>query len=151
MSDIVAKQMRYWNEFLARARRNGNEIVSSRGPYISTSNELLANVGGCAGVVFRAWMNRREGFIAVALYLYDAGKHDAYRSLEMKRSAIDAALGDQVSEWRQPGAGRPAGYVALVKKYADPTDESDWETQFEWLNETLERFDRVFRPIVKRI
>ena len=151
MSDIVAKQMRYWNEFLARARRNGNEIVGSRGPYIPTSNELLVNVGGSTGVDLRAWMDRRDGFIAVALYLYDAGKHDAYRSLEMKRSTIDAALGDQVSEWRPPGTGRPAGYVAPMMKYADPMDESDWETQFKWLNETLERFDRVFRPIVKRL
>ena len=82
---------------------------------------------------------------------YDAGKHDAYRSLEMKRSTIDAALGDQVSEWRPPGTGRPAGYVAPMMKYADPMGESDWETQFKWLNETLERFDRVFRPIVKRL
>ena len=151
MSDLVAKQLRYWNEFRVHVRRNGKGVVGARGPYKSTSNELLENVGGGAGVVLRAWMNRREGFIAVALYLYDAGKHDAYRSLEMKRSAIDAALGDQVSEWRQPGAGRPAGYVALMKKYADPTDESDWETHFVWLQEKLERFDEVFRPIVKRL
>ena len=151
MSDLVAKQLRYWNEFRVHVRRNGKGVVGARGPYKSTSNELLENVGGGAGVVLRAWMNRRGGFIAVALYLYDAGKHDAYRSLEIKRSAIDAALGDEVSEWRQPLAGRPAGYVALMRRYADPMDESDWETQFVWLQEKLERFDAVFRPIVKRL
>ncbi len=151
MSDIVNQQLRYWNEFLAQARRGGKDVVGAGGPYESTANELLVNVGGGAGVVLRAWMNRREGFIAVALYLYDAGKHDAYRSLESNRSTIDAALGDQVSEWRQPGAGRPAGYVALTKKYADAMDETDWEIQFEWLQEKLERFDVVFRPIVKRL
>ncbi len=151
MSELVAQQLRYWNEFLAYVRRSGKDVVGARGPYKSTANELLVNVGGAAGVDLRAWMNRREGFIAVALYLYDAGKYDAYRSLEMKRSAIDAALGDQVSEWRQPGAGRPAGYVALMRRYADPMDESDWETQFVWLQEKLERFDTVFRPIVKRL
>ena len=87
----------------------------------------------------------------MALYLYDAGKHDPYRSLEIKRSAIDAALSDRFSEWRQPGAGRPAGYIALMRRYADMMDDPDWETQFVWLQEKLERFDTVFRPIVKRL
>ena len=133
-------------------------LVPESRTYRPLTSCLSINVGGSPVLsrfalvsIFRAWMDRRDGFIAVALYLYDAGKHDAYRSLEMKRSTIDAALGDQVSEWRPPGAGRPAGYVAPMKKYADPMDESDWETHFVWLQEKLERFDEVFRPIVKRL
>ena len=148
MSEIVERQMLYWNELLDRTRHNGNEIVGARGPYESTSNELLVNVGGGTGVDLRAWTDRREGFVAVALYLRYEGKHEAYRSLEMQRSAIDSALGDQVSEWRRPGAGRPAGYVAIMRRYADPMDESDWEDQFGWLQAKLERFEVVFRPIV---
>ena len=93
MSDLVAKQMRYWNEFLAHAQRNGNGIAGAMGPYESTANELLVNIGGGGGVSLRAWMNRREGFVAVALYLYDEGKHVAYSSLETKRSVIDARVG----------------------------------------------------------
>ena len=151
MSEIVERQMLYWNEFLARTQRSSNKIAGARGPYKSTSNELLVNIGGGSGIDLRAWMNRREGFIAVALYLYDAGKHNAYRQLEMKRSTIDDALGDQASEWLPPGLGRPAGYVATTKKYADPMDEADWETQFVWLQEKLARFDTVFRPIVKQL
>ena len=58
------------------------------------------------------------------------------------------ALDDQSSEWRRPGKGRPAGYVALTQRFADPMDESDWPTQFNWLRVKLERFDAVFRPIV---
>ena len=38
-----------------------------------------------------------------------------------------------------------------MRRHADPMDESDWETQFVWLQEKLERFDAVFRPIVKRL
>ena len=87
------------------------DVVGALGPYETTGNELRVNIGGGVGVELRAWMDKRDGFIAVSLYLYDAGKYDAYRSLEMKRSAIDAALGDQVLEWRQPGAGRPAGML----------------------------------------
>lgn len=151
MSEIVERQMRYWYEFLDHARRNGNHFAVANGPYESTSNELIVNVGGGTGIVIRAWMSRREEYIAVALYLYDAGKYDAYEKLEKNRPAIDKALGDQASEWRRPGAGRPAGYVAIVKRCADPTDETDWETQFAWLQEKLERFDAVFRPIVKQL
>ena len=87
----------------------------------------------------------------MALYLRYEGKHNAYRLLEMQRLAIDAALGDQVSEWQQPRAGRPAGYVAIMRRFANPKDESDWKAQFVWLQEKLERFGAVFRPIVKRL
>lgn len=148
LSEIVDQQIRYWNDFLAFARRQGNEIVGARGPYESTANELLVNVGGGAGVDLRAWMDRRRGFIAVALYLYDEGKHDAYRSLETNRVAIDSALGGRGTEWRPPGVGRPAGYVATMTRHADPMDESDWDDQFAWLQAELERFNAVFRPIV---
>ena len=148
MSEIVERQMRYWNEFLDQARHNGDEIVGARGPYKSTSNELLVNVGGGTGVDLRAWTDRREGFVAVALYLSYEGKHDAYRSLETKRVAIDSALGERGTEWREPGVGRPAGYVTIMRRYADPMDESDWGDQFEWLQAKLERFNAVFGPIV---
>lgn len=143
--------MRYWNEFLAYSQRTGKVIAGSRGPYASTSNELLINIGGGAGIDIRAWVNRREGFVAVALYLYDAGKHDAYRSLEMKRSAVDAALGDQFLQWTPPGVGRPAGYVALTQRFADPSDETDWPNQFAWLLDRISRWDAVFSPIVREL
>ena len=148
MSELVDKQMHYWKEFLAHAQRNGNGITGAWGPHESTANELLVNVGGGSGIELRAWMDRREGFIAVALYLTGEGKHDAYRSLTMQRSTIDSALGDQSSEWRKPGEGRRAGYVAMTQLFADPMEESDWPTQFKWLREKLERFDEMFSPIV---
>ena len=149
MSDLVDQQMRYWDEFLTCMRRNGNEIAGARGPYESTSNELLVNVGGGTGVVLRAWTDRREGFIAVALYLTDEGKYHTYGLLEEHRQDIDAVLGGEVMEWRPPGVGRPAGYVAISKRNADPTDESDWVNQFAWLQEKLERYSPTFSLIVK--
>ena len=150
MSELVAQQLRYWNEFLAHVRRSGKDVIGARGPYKSTANELLVNVGGGDGVELRAWMDRRDGFIAVSLYLTGARKHGVYQTLLETRREIDEALSYGVSDWIHPGDPE-AGYVAPMKKYADPTDEVDWPIQFEWLQDTLERFDAVFKPIVKRL
>ena len=34
----------------------------------------------------------------------------------------------------------------LLYEAVDPYDESDWPDQFAWLKDTLEKFDRAFRP-----
>ena len=92
MSELVVQQLRYWNEFLAHVRRSGKDVIGARGPYKSTANELLVNVGGGDGVELRAWMDRRDGFIAVSLYLTGARKHGVYQTLLETRREIDDKL-----------------------------------------------------------
>ena len=95
-------------------------------------------------------MNTREQLIAVCFYLTGSEKDARYDALLSMQTEIDAAFRGDNLEWRQPSS-RAAGYIALIKQNVDPLDESDRETQFVWLQQKLERFDAVFRPIVKRI
>lgn len=38
-----------------------------------------------------------------------------------------------------------------VKKTADIKDRMDWPNQHQWFLETLEKFDKFFRPKIKQI
>ena len=41
--------------------------------------------------------------------------------------------------------------IAFYKDDVDPTKESDWQEQHQWMADTLMRFDRVFRPRVRSL
>lgn len=50
--------------------------------------------------------------------------------------------------------GVKIGRLARVLRFGehvDPSDESDWPSQHEWLADKPELFERVFRPRVKRL
>jgi len=68
--------------------------------------------------------------------------------LESKRAEIDAALGTAI-EWREMAEKKASRIVAF--KEADPYDEAAWPGQFAWLRATLERFDTVFRPLLRDV
>jgi len=38
-----------------------------------------------------------------------------------------------------------------LKKEANVSDKSDWENQHQWFMETLEKFDKFFRPKIKKL
>jgi len=40
---------------------------------------------------------------------------------------------------------------AYLKKEANVRDKSDWANQHQWFMETLEKFDKFFRPKVKNL
>lgn len=47
--------------------------------------------------------------------------------------------------------GRKESRIALRSPETDPADRADWPQQHQWLKEQLERFNRVFRPRVRRL
>ena len=69
--------------------------------------------------------------------------------LQEQQVAIEKAFGETL-EWNElPGNKRSR--ISLTKVDTDPLDEGDWTNQFEWFRVKLERFDKVFRPIIKNL
>jgi hypothetical protein len=42
-------------------------------------------------------------------------------------------------------------YVTVTKEKADFRNENDWNSQFNWLAERLEKLDTVFRKRVRKV
>lgn len=145
--------MRYWKTFASYVKRE-NIGLQFRGPYESTSKELLFNVGGGEGIELRAWIDEGKDRIEVMLYLTGPKKQARFNSLESMGSELNDSLKGEDPEWRPPvghAPRTPSASIALIRRNANLEDRSDWNSQHEWLSEKLVRFDEVFRPVVKRL
>ena len=50
---------------------------------------------------------------------------------------------------RRPTSGGKGSALILSNDHADPNDESDWPNQVEWMANALEKFARVFPPLLQ--
>ena len=146
----ISTRMRYWETFADFITRESIGL-RFRGPYESTSKELLFNVGGGEGIELRAWMDEEKDRIEVMLYLTGSEKQARFNSLESMRDEINGSFKGEDLEWRQPISHTPRtpnGSIALIRRDTNLENRGDWDTQHKWLAEMLVRFDEVFRPIV---
>ena len=69
--------------------------------------------------------------------------------LKQQQEEIEREFAEPL-EWNE----RPLyayNWIFLRKTDIDPTDETDWPNQHEWLASKLELFDKVFRPRIKAL
>lgn len=62
-----------------------------------------------------------------------------------QKESIEAVIGAEL-DWREMPNNK-ASRVRLFRP-VDPYDENDWPQQFAWLQDNLEKFDQVFRPVL---
>ena len=89
-------------------------------------------------------MCRREQRISVQLNLSDPDREAHFGLLEKERERIEAELGGPL-EW----LAKNFQVRLTFSEEASLHEENDWPRQHDWLAETLEKFDRVFRPLVR--
>lgn len=96
-----------------------------------------------------AFVNTREKRIAVGLVLSGPDAKPHFYLLKEDREAIEEEIGASL-EWRELLEGKESR-IMLQRPQTDPTDREDWPQQHHWLAQTLEAFDRAFRPRVKEL
>jgi hypothetical protein len=52
-------------------------------------------------------------------------------------------------EWKE-NPDKTQSKIALFKN-SNPTDEASWQSQHEWLKNTIEKFDIVFRKRIRNL
>lgn len=138
------EQLEFWTDFVAHVK--DHEYGFSTPSALPLNEMILAT--GRSNLQFRTWIGRRGAGLHVALYITGPNRLAWYEQLELRRSEIDVELGiDSELEWR-PGWNDTAYYAESTNSEADFNDRSDWPNQHRWLAETLDRFDKVFRPKV---
>ena len=100
---------------------------------------------GRAGFNLVGWLNSKEEWIGVYLYLDPPHAKAHFALLAQEREEIEQQLGEL--EWREL-PDRKASTIRLRRK-SDPMKKEDWPGQIEWMAEKLEAFNQTFRPLVK--
>lgn len=104
---------------------------------------------GTSNFTLAARQNSKDNFIAA---IFVTRKTDAKRNfnlLEKQRQEIEKEFGEPLKWEKRPDYKE--SQILLEKKGTDPTDETDWPNQHEWLASKLELFDKVFRPRIKAL
>ena len=131
---------KYWEDFLSYLKSHGfDRLPNLRGTW---SKKWLIfrppTKRGTGWAWFAAVIDPRANRILVHLHLRSRDEIEMYRLLLANRPEIDREL-PGVS-WSEESADKLE--IELVRQ-ADPTDESDWPAQFQFLAENLTTFIRI--------
>ncbi len=93
------------------------------------------------GFNMNVWLGRDNREIAIRLYM---SKQNFY-TLEKQRKEIEQEFRESL-EWEKLPQRRESR-ISLRKDIIDPTDESDWQNQYEWVISKLEKFHKKFNEV----
>lgn len=101
---------------------------------------------GTKGFVLEARGGWRDRYIAVWVIIRDRPGKPLFHGLLRQKESIEREIGKPL-EWHElPNQQR--SWIGIQRRDVDPSDEQAWPPQHTWLADTLEKFDRVFRPRV---
>ena len=103
---------------------------------------------GRGGVRIAAFINTREERISVEFNTLTVDTKPFYHLLLLDKEGIEAEIGESLV-WKEL-PGQNSSKIVLFKD-ADPSDETEWQQQFDWLREKLELFDQALRPRIKKL
>ncbi len=140
LTDTKVKQLEFWTRFKDYAKQRQTKlrlrkIYPQHWTDISVGSSD-AHLSLIAGI--------HDGLLAVDFYIPD--NKDLYHKLETHKAEIERDLSEK-GEWMElPGKKASRVRVSIP---ADFSDESKWETSFEWLIGVAERFHSVFPKYIK--
>lgn len=105
--------------------------------YLNVSRSLI----DFTGFRMNVWLGTDNREIAIRLYM---SKQNFY-ILEKQRKEIEQEFCESL-EWEELPQRRESR-ISLRKDIIDPTDESDWQNQHEWVISKLEKFHKKFNEV----
>ena len=144
-SETKKLQYRYWLELVDYL----DEVKSKLRPQTPTPKHWLTFTIGRSGFHLNTLLNTRENKIGVELVISDKDEAKAFYQLLLKdKEVIEGEMGCAL-EWKE-NLQKTQSKVALFKN-GDIADEKSRPVQQEWIKNTLEKFDSVFRQRIRNI
>lgn len=143
-SDTQHQHLEFWTLFTDYMEQRGNDIILPE-PKIHRNFDIEI---GTQGTVIRAWRYKKTG-IGVTLNLGGKNEKRNYSFLKKQENEIQQSF-DMKLEWDEK-PNQANSRIALRKNETNPTDESDWKNQIEWLASKVELFYQVFKPRIDEI
>ncbi len=144
-SETKGLQYRYWQNFISYLENSSSKLR----PQAPSPKHWLTFSIGRSGFHVNALLNTVTNRIGVELVIADKdGEKSFYHLLAKYKEAIEREMGSDL-EWREnPEKNRSS---ILLFFSADPSEEQKWASQNDWLKNTLEKFDSVFRQRIKNL
>lgn len=140
-----ALQYRYWEQLINFLQDSGSKLR----PQTPRPRHWQIFSVGRSGTYISATINTRENRVGVELYMPHPEYSKAFFHLLMRdKEQIEREMGKTL-EWQELPE-KTASRIALYNP-ANTTDELAWPIQHQWMKETIEAFDRVFRQRVKNL
>ena len=145
-SERKRQNIRYWTEFCDYLCQQGSQLRPLE-PRRSDYNHYRDFQIGIPYFAVRASQRVKEG-IAAVFVMKGSNATTAFDVLKQQQSEIETKLGGSPIWWDKAPRERR---IAFLKVDANPTDETDWPNQHEWIASKLEKLNEVFRPRIDRL
>ena len=134
------QRKKFWAQFHDYMIQIGSQLR----PRERKSTRYIVFDIGRRGFAIAAWVDHRRRLLTE---LYMTGKNALahFHLLKEQCKEIENEFGDSL-EWQEERHN-----VILWLDVVNPTDETDWPNQHEWLASKLELFDKVFRPYINAL
>lgn len=141
ITDTKARQLEFWEQFKTFAESRNTPLRIQKP---SPQHWLNISVGSSHAHISLT-LNSFDGVMRTELYIPD--NKEIYHFLEQRKADIEKELGYEV-EWMELPGKKASRIKAEFPGMIDTTEE--WEKYFAWLQETAERFQKVFSKALKK-
>lgn len=143
-SPLKQKQYEYWS-YLAEFLINNGSFIKLTNPRPQSWRNFSI---GRVGFHLSTTVHSKEKRIGVELYISDESAKDYFSLLYKDKNKIEEDIGCSL-DWQELPDRKGSRIVVFKEGHFDNKDE--WEKDMIWFKETLEKFDSVFRPIIKSL
>ena len=145
LTEVKKHQLAYWTSF--------KEFMDARKSAVRCQNgspQHWVNMSiGKSGFWLTARVNSLKSIISADFRFKTPTSKALFHQFYSDKEAIEKEFGGEL-EWFELPEGKES-YVTVTKNKADFRNEGDWDSQFTWLAERLEKLDNVFRKRVKKV
>ena len=138
---------RYWAEWSDYIIQRDNSLKGPQPDLWSFLTSTMEHYGSKFHI--DAYLVNEKYEIGIRLYIGGENATASFHLLKEQQKEIEREFTEPL-EWDE----RPLherSRIFLRKTDTDPTDETDWLNQHEWLASKLELFEKVFRPRLKAL
>ena len=138
--------LKYWTEF-KNYLENKSSDLKTRKPY--PQNWITYGIGK-SGFNLDAILNSRDNWIAITIWIKGEKRHEYFNLLQEKYESAAASEFSEDIIW-ELRPDKLNDMIRLKRTGVDPSNESDWENQFQWIEENLLKFQAFFSDKIKGI
>ena len=142
---IRIQQLAYWTAFKEFMNSKNSPVKCS---YVLPQYWVDIRIG-LSGFWLSAKVSSLKPIISVDFRFKTLTSKAIYCAFFSDKEAIESEFGSAL-EWNELPEGKES-FLTVTKEKADFRNEQDWENQFTWLAEKLEKMDIVFRKRVCKL